>query len=170
MKTKLVKSMMASLVVACASLTMIVATATGQGTQGGTLQGTWEMQITLTDCAGHVIRSFPSLIEYASRLILRTSSRAGQSLRGQQPWIRQETPMRDPQPSKSITQTASYLQLYVLRLLARDSSSNRLRGLACDIRARQTQPGQRLHHEESTAERQRALDDPDRSSRSASSV
>ena len=58
--------MMASLVVACASLTMIVATATGQGTQGGTLQGTWEMQITLTDCAGHVIRSFPSLIEYAA--------------------------------------------------------------------------------------------------------
>src|SRR5438045_6200464 len=66
MKTKLVKSMMASLVVACPSLTMIVATATGQGTQGGTLQGTWEMQITLTDCAGHVIRSFPSLIEYAA--------------------------------------------------------------------------------------------------------
>src|SRR6266566_8285903 len=66
MKTKLVKSMMAFLVVACASLTMIVATATGQGTQGGTLQGTWEMQITLTDCAGHVIRSFPSLIEYAA--------------------------------------------------------------------------------------------------------
>src|SRR5213594_726769 len=64
MKTKLVKSMMASLVVACASLTMIVATATGQGTQGGTLQGTWEMQITLTDCVGHTIRSFPSLIEF----------------------------------------------------------------------------------------------------------
>ena len=66
MKTKLIKSIMASLVVACASLTMVVATATGQGTQGGTLQGTWEMQITLTDCAGHVIRSFPSLIEYAA--------------------------------------------------------------------------------------------------------
>src|SRR5207247_11466429 len=66
MKTKLVKSMMASLVVACASLTMIVATATGQGTQGGKRQGSWEIQITLTDCAGHVIRSFPSLIEYAA--------------------------------------------------------------------------------------------------------
>jgi hypothetical protein len=66
MKTKLIKSIMASLVFACASLTMVVATATGQGTQGGTLQGTWEMQITLTDCAGHVIRSFPSLIEYAA--------------------------------------------------------------------------------------------------------
>ncbi len=57
---------MASLVVACASLTMVAATATGQRTQGGTLQGTWEMQITLTDCAGHVIRSFPSLIEFVA--------------------------------------------------------------------------------------------------------
>ena len=66
MKTKLVKSIMAPLVVVCALLTMVAATASGQGTQGGTLQGTWEMQITLTDCAGHVIRSFPSLIEYAA--------------------------------------------------------------------------------------------------------
>ena len=66
MKTKLIKSIMASLVVACASLTMVAATASGQGTQGGTLRGTWEMQITLTDCAGHVIRSFPSLIEYVA--------------------------------------------------------------------------------------------------------
>ena len=66
MKTKLIKSIMASLVVACASLTMVAATATGQGTQGGTVQGTWDMRITLTDCAGHVIRSFPSLIEFAA--------------------------------------------------------------------------------------------------------
>ena len=66
MKTKFAKNIMAPLVVACASLTMVVATAAGQGTQGGTLQGTWEMRITLTDCAGHVIRSFPSLIEYAA--------------------------------------------------------------------------------------------------------
>ncbi len=66
MRMKLVKSIMASLVVACASLTMVAATATGQRTQGGTLQGTWEMQITLTDCAGHVIRSFPSLIEFVA--------------------------------------------------------------------------------------------------------
>src|SRR5437763_13971119 len=66
MKTKLVKSIMAPLVVACALLPMLVAPASGQGTQGGQLQGTWEMQITLTDCAGHVIRSFPSLIEFAA--------------------------------------------------------------------------------------------------------
>jgi hypothetical protein len=66
MKTTLVKSIMAPLVIACASVTMIAATATGQGTKGGRLQGTWEMQITLTDCAGHVIRSFPSLIEFVA--------------------------------------------------------------------------------------------------------
>src|SRR5947207_13992154 len=64
MKIKLVKSIMAPLVVACALVSMVTATATGQGTEGGRLQGTWEMQITLTDCAGHVIRSFPSLIEF----------------------------------------------------------------------------------------------------------
>jgi hypothetical protein len=63
MKIKLVKNIMAPLVVACA---FVAATAFGQGTQGGRLQGTWEMQITLTDCAGHVIRSFPSLIEFAA--------------------------------------------------------------------------------------------------------
>ena len=66
MRTKLVKRIMVPLVVACALLTMVATTATGQGTQGGRLQGTWEMQITLTDCAGHVIRSFPSLIEFAA--------------------------------------------------------------------------------------------------------
>ena len=57
---------MAPLVVACALLTTVATSATGQGTIGGTLQGTWDMRITLTDCAGHVIRSFPSLIEYAA--------------------------------------------------------------------------------------------------------
>src|SRR5438445_2032180 len=66
MKTKLVNRILARLVVACALVPMVAATATGQGTQGGQLQGTWEMHITLTDCAGHVIRSFPSLIEFAA--------------------------------------------------------------------------------------------------------
>src|SRR5213596_436395 len=66
MRMKLVKSIMAPLVVACVLVPMVAATASGQGTQGGTLQGTWEMQITLTDCAGHVIRSFPSLIEFVA--------------------------------------------------------------------------------------------------------
>ena len=147
MKTKLVKGIMAPLVVACALVTMVAATASGQGTQGGRLQGTWEMRITLTDCAGHTIRSFPSLIEFAAggtvvesnagtpqalktpgegvwRLPLTitmrfasnsspstrpTSLRAGRSLPAKQPWTRQETPIRGPQPSRSMTRTASYL-------------------------------------------------------------
>src|SRR5438128_1873541 len=122
MKIKLVKRILAPLVVACALVPMVATTATRPGTVGGRLQGTWEMQITLTDCAGHVIRSFPSLIEFAaggtvvesnggtpqalktpgegvwrtpltiamrfasnsSRLVLRTSLRAGRSFRGKQ--------------------------------------------------------------------------------------
>src|SRR5437773_12464281 len=63
-KTKLVKRIMAPLVVACALITMVAATASGQGTQGGRLEGTWSMQITLTDCSGHVIRSFPTLVVF----------------------------------------------------------------------------------------------------------
>jgi len=147
MKIKLVKRILAPLVVACALVPMVATTATRPGTVGGRLQGTWEMQITLTDCAGHVIRSFPSLIEFAaggtvvesnggtpqalktpgegvwrtpltiamrfasnsSRLVLRTSLRAGRSFRGKQPWMRQETPIQAPQPSRSMTQTATYL-------------------------------------------------------------
>jgi hypothetical protein len=65
MKIKLVKNIMAPLVVACALLPMVAKTASMEGTHGGRLQGTWDMQITLNDCAGHVIRSFPSLIEFA---------------------------------------------------------------------------------------------------------
>ena len=52
---------MAPLVVACA---FVAATAFGQSTQGGRLEGTWSMQITLTDCSGHVIRSFPTLVVF----------------------------------------------------------------------------------------------------------
>ena len=64
MKTKLVNSITAPLVVACALVTMVAAKAAGQGTQGGRLEGTWSMQITLTDCSGHVIRSFPTLVVF----------------------------------------------------------------------------------------------------------
>jgi hypothetical protein len=64
MKTKLVKSTTASLVIACALLTMLAGTAVGQGARGGRLQGTWDMQITLTDCSGHTIRSFSSLVVF----------------------------------------------------------------------------------------------------------
>ena len=66
MKTKLVKNIMTPLVAACAAVTMLATTAAGQGTEGGRIQGVWEQITTLTDCAGHVIRSFPSLIEYAA--------------------------------------------------------------------------------------------------------
>ena len=66
MKTKLVKSILAPLVVAFALLPMVAAPATRPSMEGGKLQGTWEMQITLNDCSGHVIRSFPSLIEFVA--------------------------------------------------------------------------------------------------------
>src|SRR5438876_7052239 len=66
MKAKLVKRILAPLVVACALVPMVATTATRPGTVGGQLEGTGEMQITLTDCAGHVIRNFPSLIEFAA--------------------------------------------------------------------------------------------------------
>ena len=36
------------------------------GPEGGKLEGTWDMQITLTDCAGHTIRSFPTLIAFVA--------------------------------------------------------------------------------------------------------
>src|SRR5437016_13659821 len=74
MKIKIVKSIMAPLVVACALVSMVAPTATGQGTQGGRLQGTWEMQITLTDCAGHVIRSFPTLVVFMAAGTLTEAS------------------------------------------------------------------------------------------------
>ncbi len=70
MKTKLIKSLMAPLVVAFGLVSMAAAGTPPKGSTeagtGGRLQGTWEMQITLTDCAGHVIRSFPSLIEFVA--------------------------------------------------------------------------------------------------------
>src|SRR5438034_7906101 len=66
MKIKLVKRILAPLVVACALVAMIGTAQTRLRTVGGRLQGTWEMQITLTDCAGHVIRSLPSLIEFVA--------------------------------------------------------------------------------------------------------
>jgi hypothetical protein len=63
MKTKLVKNIIAPLVVACALLPMVAAAiAPRGGTEGGRIQGTWETQITLTDCAGHVIRSFQGML------------------------------------------------------------------------------------------------------------
>jgi hypothetical protein len=64
MKTKLVKTIMAPLLGACALVTLVAATAAGEGTQGGRIQGVWETQITLNDCAGHLIRSFQGMLTF----------------------------------------------------------------------------------------------------------
>ena len=64
MKTKLVKNIMAPLLFACALATLVAAERPSRGAVGGKLQGTWDMQITLNDCAGHVIRSFPTLVAF----------------------------------------------------------------------------------------------------------
>ena len=64
MKTKLVKSIMAPLLGACALVTLVAAERAPRDAVGGRLQGTWSMQITLNDCSGHVIRSFPTLVVF----------------------------------------------------------------------------------------------------------
>src|SRR5262245_13671042 len=64
MKMKLVKSIIIPLMVACASLPVVAATAAKEGTQGGRIQGVWETQITLNDCSGHVIRSFQGMLTF----------------------------------------------------------------------------------------------------------
>jgi hypothetical protein len=63
MKTKLVKNIMVPLLGACALVTLVAAERPPrEGTIGGRLEGTWSMQISLNDCSGHVIRSFPTLV------------------------------------------------------------------------------------------------------------
>jgi hypothetical protein len=64
MKIKLVRNVMALLLFACALTTLLAADRAPRGAVGGKLQGTWSMQITLNDCSGHVIRSFPTLIAF----------------------------------------------------------------------------------------------------------
>jgi hypothetical protein len=65
MKTRLVKGILAPLLFACALVTLVAAERPPrEGAVGGKLQGTWSMQITLTDCSGHVIRSFPTLVVF----------------------------------------------------------------------------------------------------------
>jgi len=56
---------MAPLLGACALVTLVAADrAPWEGRAGGRLEGTWSMQITLNDCSGHVIRSFPTLVVF----------------------------------------------------------------------------------------------------------
>ena len=65
MKMKLVKTTMSSLLLACAVTTLVAGTRPPRGgAQGGKLEGTWSMQITVNDCSGHVIRSFPTLVVF----------------------------------------------------------------------------------------------------------
>jgi len=65
MKMKLVKTTMSSLLLACAVTTLVAGTRPPrEGAVGGKLEGTWSMQITLNDCSGHVIRSFPTLLVF----------------------------------------------------------------------------------------------------------
>jgi hypothetical protein len=64
MKTRLVRNIIAPLLFACDLVSMATAGTPPKGTIGGRLEGTWSMQITLNDCSGHVIRSFPTLIVF----------------------------------------------------------------------------------------------------------
>ena len=65
MTTKLVKSIMAPLLFACALVTLVAAErAPGGGTEGGRIQGMWEQITTVTDCAGHPITSFPVMLTF----------------------------------------------------------------------------------------------------------
>jgi hypothetical protein len=65
MKMKLVRTTITSLLFACALIPMGAAAIEPRGgTEGGRIQGTWETQITVNDCAGHVITSFPGMITF----------------------------------------------------------------------------------------------------------
>ena len=58
--------MIAPLLGACALVTLVAAERAPRDAVGGRLQGTWNMQITLNDCAGHTIRSFPTLVAFVA--------------------------------------------------------------------------------------------------------
>jgi len=51
---------------ACTLTTLVATERAPRGAVGGKLQGTWSMQITLNDCAGHTIRSFPTLVAFVA--------------------------------------------------------------------------------------------------------
>jgi hypothetical protein len=77
MKTKLVKNIMAPLVVACVLLPMVVAAIEpSRGTEGGRLQGTWDVQVRIIDCqTGGVIATFASMLTFhAGRTLMEATS------------------------------------------------------------------------------------------------
>lgn len=56
---------MSSLLFACALLSLVAATASGRGTQGGRIQGTWDGQVTIRNCdTGQELASFESLTTF----------------------------------------------------------------------------------------------------------
>ena len=65
---------MAPLLFACALATLVAAESAPRGAEGGKLQGTWNMQITLNDCSGHTIRSFPTLVAFSAGGTLNEAS------------------------------------------------------------------------------------------------
>jgi len=74
METRLVKSIMAPLLFACVLTTLVAGDSAPRGAVGGRLTGTWSMQITANDCAGHVIRSFPTLVAFSAGGTLNEAS------------------------------------------------------------------------------------------------
>lgn len=74
MITKLAKNMLAPLLFTCALTTLVAAERAPREAVGGKLEGTWSMQITLNDCAGHVIRSFPTLVAFSAGGTLNEAS------------------------------------------------------------------------------------------------
>src|SRR5215470_17554103 len=74
MKTNVVRNIMSALLFACALTTLVAAERAPRDAVGGKLEGTWSMQITLNDCAGHVIRSFPTLVAFSAGGTLNEAS------------------------------------------------------------------------------------------------
>ena len=73
MITKLVKTALSPLLVVCA-VGIAAAGTSPRAMVGGRLEGTWNMQITANDCAGHVIRTFPTLVAFSAGGTLNEAS------------------------------------------------------------------------------------------------
>jgi hypothetical protein len=85
MKTKLLKNIASCSLFACALVSLIVATATGQDTPSARIQGTWDGQVTVTNCAGTVLSSFPSMLTFHQEGTLMDAS-PGLATPGQGVW------------------------------------------------------------------------------------
>jgi len=73
MITKLARNIIAPLLVVCA-VSIAAAGTAPRAMVGGKLEGTWNMQITANDCAGHVIRTFPTLVAFSAGGTLNEAS------------------------------------------------------------------------------------------------